>query len=183
MHELTARQPKRVLLVEDDPGFAFLTKTTLEERVEGVDVGDEHQSACICGKWIISCVDTLAKATDALRPAPDEFDVILLDMMLPDGWKEDAVRIIRNAAPDVPIVVQSGIDDIELVSTLLLQGEISDYIVKGNSNSPRALKQAICHAIDFFHTKRAGVEFLNSPRVRAATKNINGEVSDAARAG
>lgn len=177
MHELTARQPKRVLLVEDDPAFAFLTKTTLEELVSGVDVGDEHQSACICGKWIVTCADTLAKATAALRSNSDEYDLILLDMMLPDGCREDAVRIVHDAAPDVPIVVQSGISDIELVSTLLLRGEISDYIVKGNANSPRALKQVVCHAIDFFHTKCAGLEFSKSPRVRAATKNINGESS------
>lgn len=151
MHPLTGRQPKTALIVEDDPARAALTKMLMESDT-GETAGVTNTSCCVHGQWVVTCAETLSAATEMLRH--NEFDVVILDLILPDGSREDAVNIIREAAPDVCIVVQSSLTEADLVQKLLCGGMVSDYIVKGDVNTPEALKQRVCHAIDVFHLSR-----------------------------
>jgi signal transduction histidine kinase len=87
--------------------------------------------------------DTLKAGLDSLRSGG--VDVILLDLNLPDSdGLETFIRIVE-AAPDIPIVVMSGINDVGLaIETVQLGAQ--DYLVKGHVDNHlliRSLQYAI----------------------------------------
>jgi signal transduction histidine kinase len=75
-------------------------------------------------------------------------DIVLLDMGLPDGHGIETVRRARAAAPSIPIVVLTGLEDEALAAEAIKEGA-QDYLMKGqieNRALPRALRHAIgCH--------------------------------------
>ena len=58
------------------------------------------------------------------------FDVVLLDLGLPDSVGTGAVRDVRKVCPEVPLIVLSGLDD-EEVAVKTLQMDVQDYLTKG----------------------------------------------------
>ena len=85
----------RVLLVEDNPGDVRLVKDALSEQ-EGEG-------------FTLTCVSRLGEALKQL--AVESFDAILLDLGLPDAQGPDVVQAVLEAAPEIPIVVLSGLQD------------------------------------------------------------------------
>jgi signal transduction histidine kinase len=73
-------------------------------------------------------------------------DITLLDMGLPDGHGLDTVRRARAAAPGIPLIILTGLDDEALAAEAMTQGA-QDYMIKGQIES-RALPRALRHAID-----------------------------------
>ena len=73
-------------------------------------------------------------------------DITLLDMGLPDGHGLETVRRARAAAPNVPLIVLTGLDDEALAAEAMKQGA-QDYMIKGQIES-RALPRALRHAIE-----------------------------------
>jgi diguanylate cyclase (GGDEF)-like protein len=119
----------RVLLVEDNPADARLVR----EQFLDIDARD----------FELCHVDSLRGAYTALER--QAFDVMLLDLSLPDSQGLNAVNHILNVAPQLPIVVLSGIDDAEL-SLRAVQVGAQDYLVKGQGDGnllSRALRYAI----------------------------------------
>ena len=57
-------------------------------------------------------------------------DIILLDLGLPDAQGLDAVRRAHAAAPRIPLVVLTGLDDETLAAQALQEGA-QDYLIKG----------------------------------------------------
>jgi signal transduction histidine kinase len=92
-------------------------------------------------------VHTASRLSDALAIAQTApLDVILLDMSLPDAQGVDAVRRMRAAAPHVPIVILSGLED-EAVATEAVQAGAQDYLIKGHVD-PTSLRRALRYAIE-----------------------------------
>ena len=97
------------------------------------------------------------------------FDIILLDLGLPDAQGLGAVRRARAAAPRVPLVVLTGLDDESLAAQALQEGA-QDYLVKGQIET-RGLLRALRYAVErkimeealFVEKERAQVT-LNSHR-------------------
>jgi two-component system cell cycle sensor histidine kinase/response regulator CckA len=73
-------------------------------------------------------------------------DIILLDLGLPDAQGLSAVRRAQAAAPGVPLVVLTGLDD-ESTATLALQEGAQDYLIKGQIET-RSLLRALRYAIE-----------------------------------
>jgi signal transduction histidine kinase len=73
-------------------------------------------------------------------------DIVLLDMGLPDGHGLDTVRRAHAVAPDVPMIVLTGLDDEALAAEAMKEGA-QDYLIKGQIES-RALPRALRHAIE-----------------------------------
>jgi two-component system cell cycle response regulator len=74
-----------------------------------------------------------------------DFDVILLDLSLPDGQGLETVRRIRDAAPRMPIVIMSGHSD-EAIAIEALKEGAQDYLEKNRLDSywlVRAIRYAI----------------------------------------
>jgi signal transduction histidine kinase len=101
-------------------------------------------------------------------------DVVLLDLGLPDSQEVAAIRRIRAAAPDVPLVVLTGTDDDELAATSLRQGA-QDYLVKGQIDS-RGLLRALRYAGERKRLERLNDEFVAtvSHELRTPLTSISG---------
>jgi signal transduction histidine kinase len=120
---------QRVLLVEDEPAYARLLREALRDAE-----GPPHE---------VTWVDTLARALEALRGAT--FDIVLLDLGLPDADGSEALLRVCEAAPSVPIVVLSARNDLDVALQSMRQGA-QEYLVKGLSEHvllPRAIRYAI----------------------------------------
>ena len=87
-------------------------------------------------------VSRLADAVNWL--AREKFDVILLDLSLPDSQGLNTLAQARQAAPGVPIVVMTGLDD-EAMAIRALESGAQDYLVKGKFDGSQ-LVRAIRHA-------------------------------------
>jgi DNA-binding response OmpR family regulator len=99
-----------ILLIEDEDRIASFMKRGLE--AEGHTVERARDGAEGVG---------LALARD--------FDVLLLDLVLPDAHGKDVLRRVREARPDLPIVVVSALDEVDEKVELLDLGA-DDYITK-----------------------------------------------------
>lgn len=104
----------RVLLVEDNPGDARLFAELVKETR--------------AGQWKLTHVVRLAAALDQL--AQETFDVMLLDLSLPDADGLDTLIRARTESPKVPIVVLTGHDD-EALAVKAVRAGAQDYLVKG----------------------------------------------------
>ncbi len=122
--------PLNLLLVEDNPADADLLQEILDEANET--------------EWSLVHVETLKEALKCLNETP--FDVVLLDLSLPDKQGLDTVQKTYQVAPDLPIVVLTGLNDKVIAIEALRQGA-QDYLVKGKIDS-NLLVRAIHHAIE-----------------------------------
>ena len=127
---MMSNKPIKILLVEDNPRDAHLVKEMLADA-------DTIQ-------FELAHIDQLSKALEYLSKA--SFDIILLDLSLPDRHGLDTVIQIRNASPTVPIVVMSGLGDEELAIKAVQEGA-QDYLVKGEVES-NLLVRSIRYAIE-----------------------------------
>lgn len=119
----------QILLVEDSPGDARLLQETL------------HASAA---SFSLACAQTLARALDMLRES--RFDLILLDLMLPDASSLLGLKSVQAAATDVPIIVLTGMADEALGISAMREGA-QDYLIKGQFDL-RLLERSIRYAIE-----------------------------------
>lgn len=122
--------PKLLLLIEDNPGDARLLREMLNEQ--GV-----HNIRLIH-------VSSMQEAEACLADSP--VDMILLDLGLEDASGIEAVRRARIAAPRVPILVLTGMDD-EVLAGPALQAGAQDYLVKGQIEA-RGLVRALRNAVE-----------------------------------
>ena len=72
--------------------------------------------------------------------------MVLLDLNLPDSHGAETYRKVLEAAPGVPIVVLSGLDDEDMAVNAVHQG-VQDYLVKGSFDS-KQLARAMRYAIE-----------------------------------
>lgn len=72
--------------------------------------------------------------------ANSTFDVILLDLNLPDGQGLYLLEQLKQLAPEMPIVVLTGVRD-QTIAMAALQAGAQDYLVKSDTFSPDRLAQ------------------------------------------
>lgn len=133
----TQTAPRNLLLVEDTEPDARLVRETLADA-PGPRFQIEH-------------VRTLEEASRSL--ALRAFDVVLLDLSLPDSRGLGTVEKLRGVSRDVPIVVLTGLRD-ETSGLKAVEMGAQDYLVKG-AYDERLLPRALLYAI-----ARAGYERL-----------------------
>ena len=119
-----------LLVVEDSPGDARLLREMFRE-----DGGSSTSMVHVA---------TMQEAERHL--ATNRVDIVLLDLGLPDAQGMDAVRRAHAAAPGLPLVVLSGMDDERLAIAALQEGA-QDYLIKGQIDS-RSLLRALRYAIE-----------------------------------
>jgi diguanylate cyclase (GGDEF)-like protein len=130
--DLTLDRPRSfsVLLVEDNPGDARLVREMLD---------------CDAGRDIeLKHVERLADARQELMEGDTR--CVLLDLSLPDARRLEALMQLRAAAPDVPIVVLSGLQD-QLLAVKAVQEGAQNYLIKGRVDGDQ-LGRAIRYAIE-----------------------------------
>ena len=121
----------RVLLVEDDEDDAILIEEDL------VEAG----AACT-----VTVASSLGAGLTALHDREQVFDVVLLDLTLPDSRGLDTLLGVLDAGHDVPVVVLTGLDDRDLAARAVRRGA-QDYLVKGAQDGA-AIHRTIVHAIE-----------------------------------
>jgi diguanylate cyclase (GGDEF)-like protein len=119
----------KVLLVEDNPGDARLIRQMLAEA-----------SATV---FDLNHVEELRDAYKCLKE--DDYDVVMVDLSLPNMRGTKTVDEIQSEFPKVPIVVLSGLSD-EALAVKAVEGGAQDYVVKGQGDGnlvSRSLRYAI----------------------------------------
>jgi len=126
------QQPEiiKVLLIEDNPGDARLVKEML------VDVGSN--------KFSLVHVGLISEGLSLLKD--EGYDVILLDLSLPDGYGLDIIRRVCAVAPHLPVIILTGLDD-ETIAIRAVQEGAQDYLLKSQMDS-NLLARAIRYAIE-----------------------------------
>jgi PAS domain S-box-containing protein len=122
-------QNLNVLVVEDNLGDYIIIKDYLEEKVENLQITNAAR---------FEQAYTLIKAI--------VFDVILLDLTLPDKAGENLIEQIVEAANTTPVIILTGFTDIQF-SVRALSFKISDYLVKDDIN-PSSLIKSILYSIE-----------------------------------
>jgi Lrp/AsnC family transcriptional regulator for asnA, asnC and gidA len=74
------------------------------------------------------------------------FDIILLDLILPDSDRESTLERVLNFTDAIPIIILTGLDEKEFALQSLQKGA-QDYIVKNELDGP-SLTRAILYAIE-----------------------------------
>src|SRR5277367_3417271 len=147
---------KVLLLVEDNHGDARLLREMLDEQ--GMQNTELTRVECM---------------TDAERYlAESGYDVILLDLGLPDAQRLAAVRRAHIAAPRVPLVVLTGLDD-ESMATQALQEGAQDYLIKGQLDG-KGLLRALRYAVERKTTEEA--LFAEKERAQVTLNSIGDAV-------
>lgn len=122
----------RVLLVEDNPGDARLIKEMLSGPAY---FGMTYQ---------LAHVETLNAAIDTC--SDNRFDILLLDLNLPDSTGLGTLESLNGWFPRIPIIVLTGLMDIELTMQSVQHGA-QDYITKEECTS-QLLTRVIYYAIE-----------------------------------
>ncbi len=122
--------PITVLLAEDDPTYAGL----LREILSDASAGKIH-----CER-----VERLSEALAIL--SQQHFDVLLLDLGLPDKNGLDTFLEVKRHAPQLPVVVLTGTDDEKLALDAMREGG-QDYLVKGQFDG-RLIARILRYAIE-----------------------------------
>jgi diguanylate cyclase (GGDEF)-like protein len=127
-----------ILLVDDSPADARLIR---EYLCEVKDFPFELTHA-----------NRLRAGLECLAQSETPFDVILLDLSLPDSQDLDALINIRSQT-HLPIIVQSGMDDEELAIRVVQEGA-QDFLIKGQL-SGTLLARALRYAVERHHYEAA----------------------------
>lgn len=138
----------RILLIEDDGGDAALVREMLS-RPDRQPIRLAHEQ-------------TLADGLCRLEQ--HRFHLVLLDIGLPDSQGLDTFKRLKNAAPDIPVIVLTGMDD-ESLGIKLVQMGAQDYLVKGMLNGSM-LSRCIRYGIERQHL----VVQLEQERLRNARR-------------
>jgi len=135
-----------VLLVEDSPTDAKLLHQIFvhayQQEVRMIHVERLSEAIDVSSASNNLTVDDSENETSN----PDKFDVVLLDLGLPDSVGVDTLKEYRAAVSDIPVVVLTGLDDEELAMQALAEGA-QDYLVKDQITIQR-LVRAIRYAIE-----------------------------------
>ena len=120
----------KILLVEDN----FVDADILQENLE--EVNDVQ--------WELVHVETLTAGLKKL--GEEKFNIILLDLSLPDERGIATVKRVHHAVPETPIVVLTGFNDEEVALEAVREGA-QDYLIKGEIQG-NLLIRALRHAIE-----------------------------------
>ncbi|MBR0719063.1 response regulator transcription factor [Bradyrhizobium liaoningense] len=114
----------RFLIVEDHPLFGEALEGALQMATPEADI---LQATSIEGAL-------------GLLSSTGPVDLILLDLLVPDATGPSGIIRIRKAFPRIPVVIVSGYEDSQIISSALSLG-VSGYILK--SASKQELAQSV----------------------------------------
>jgi PAS domain S-box-containing protein len=118
-------QNLNVLVIEDNFGDYLLIKDYLEEKVENLSITNANR---------------FEQAYSIIKE--NVFDVILLDLTLPDKAGENLIEQIVEVANITPVIILTGFTNIQF-SIRALSFNISDYLVKDDINASSLIKSIL----------------------------------------
>ncbi len=145
----------RILLVEDDTSYALLVREMLKRK--GLFASQ------------VTHVVSLAKAVETLKK--ESFDLILLDLTLPDSSGIDTLRNVIPLAASSPIVVITAMDDDEFAMQAMEEGA-QDYLVKGEIDL-KTIVRTVSYAME---RKKAGDALSETQKKYSSLFNLANDV-------
>ena len=139
----------KILLIEDNPGDARLIQE-LFRNIEGHSVD-------------IINAESLAQAFDHLKETT--FDVVLVDLSLPDSHGLETFRKIAEGHPSLPLVLLTGLNDQDIAIQAVREGA-QDYLIKGEVDG-----QILIRSVDYA-IERKGIQ--------AELERVNAQVQKSA---
>ncbi len=163
---MTNKSAKALLLVEDNPGDARLLREMFDEQT-----GER-----------IEMINVTSMSQAETHLAANAVDIILLDLGLPDAQGLGAIQRAHAAAPRIPLVVLTGLDD-ELLAAQSLQEGAQDYLIKGQIEA-RSLRRSLRYAVErkimeeaLFAEKERAVVTLNCIGEAVVCTDIRGNIT------
>jgi len=159
----------RILLVEDDPDYRRTVNTVLAESSRAV-------------YYHIKTANNTARAVECLRnPGAPGFDVIVLDLGLPDSNGTGSIKRLHRLCSGTPIIALTEQRDEELGLQAIKHGA-DDYFAKDD-----ALKGILARAIRHTIERRKITEQLRRAKLRAEqlkteTEHVNRQLKTAVKA-
>lgn len=120
----------QVLLIDDDEQFARLVIDYLRSTREVT--------------FVVTHKFTLGEGITQYRE--QTYDVVLLDLTLPDSDSHKTYSTFRQLASGMPVIVLTSLDDMTLATSAMRQGA-QDYLTKDSTNRV-VLTKAILYAIE-----------------------------------
>jgi DNA-binding Lrp family transcriptional regulator len=120
----------KILLIEDNPADVRLIELLLKKSEDLLFELDSH-----------------SRLSEGLKTLKNKvFDIILLDLALPDSDREATIEEVLSIIPQLPIIILTGLDDKDYALNSLKKG-FQDYLVKGELDAA-VLTRAILYAIE-----------------------------------
>jgi PAS domain S-box-containing protein len=163
----------RIMLVEDNPGDALIINEMLKE-IYDQDFELVH----------------FQRIKDGVEHVKENFDIMLLDLNLPDSRGIETFNTMNMHAPELPIIILTGLVDEELAINIVSEGA-QDYLVKGQIDR-QLLSRSIKYSIERKHIEidlrnseekyRSMVEKIESGLFLVNSKNelsyVNSQMAD-----
>ncbi len=147
-----------ILLIEDNPGDIRFIHELLSESKQW--------------RYNITVSERLSDAQEILLK--QVFDVVLLDLTLPDCRGIDSLRKVYVHAPHVAVLVLTGLDDEETALTSLREGA-QDYLVKDRMDP-----DSLCRAIRYSSERKEVQQALIQSQLELKAKTADLEDANAA---
>lgn len=165
--------PCRVLLIEDEPDDIANIRNILENT----------RSAFFKRGFQLTCAETLSAAKKIW--SQQEFNVILLDLMLPDSRHLNSLESIQAETSGTPIVVQTALED-EVVAVKALELGACGYLPKVFSERDLVLyairaaieRQWQLENLEQFHQQQQEQEFDVLESLLRDSNNFNSHYAD-----
>ena len=124
-----------------------------------------------CGRAVdVERVPRIKQARERL--ALKHFDIVLLDLLVPDGRGVAGVEVLSSVAPGVPIIVMADAAD-DALAVAVVNAGAQDYLIKGEDDG-RVVRHAIRHAIERQRLRREREGLLVREReARAAAERAS----------
>jgi DNA-binding response OmpR family regulator len=103
-------QPPHILVVDDFRAVSIILERLFTSR-----------------GFVVTLAHQLEPAREQLRRT--HFDLIFLDLMLPDGNGMDFLREVRRTHPEIPVIVISGMGQLVMREEVKREGAVA-YLVK-----------------------------------------------------
>ena len=120
-----------ILVIEDNPGDYLLVEEFITEYIYQPNIYHAFN---------------FKEALEQLTNPSNSFDVILMDLTLPDKGGEELVTEMARFLPNCPILILTGYADIDFSIQSIARG-ISDYLLKDDLNAAMLYK-SILYAIE-----------------------------------
>ena len=123
----------KILVVEDNPGDFLLVEDYLQDHILNPELINTK---------------SFRETKGILTEKKDEFDIILLDLSLPDMSGENLISEMKSIVDETPIIVLTGYSDVSFAIRSLALG-VADYLLKDSINSI-ALYKSVVYNIERF---------------------------------
>jgi PAS domain S-box-containing protein len=145
----------RVLVVEDDEEDVLILRDMLREL-------SPERPTFVVAKRLVEALEWVEE---------ERFDVVLLDLRLPDSQGLETFFTLNRRAPSLPVVVLTALDDSDLARRAVQAGA-QDYLVKGQVTA-QAVVRSVLYAMERQRTTRYQRLLLERERFATAVSQMS----------